>query len=183
MIPAAPRLATIATHSYDPGLPRFRNICDLPDEAAEAILARYRAVGRCLKADYLARRRLVEDWLQAERRRKLGATPLERPIYLFLGAFADGRDPARPASFQVPLAALPAAALTFTWGDSMDAAPPGSEARLFTLAELQDEVRRRRPPTPGEPGARGGPGRFIEVQLWDRRPLAPYRPATAIAAP
>lgn len=196
------RLPDVVTHNFDPARGPFRNLCALPDAEAERVLDEIRASGtRRIKADYLRRRRAVEDWLRAERRRKLGqklgTTRLDRPIYFFLGDFADGLDRSRPASLVLPLAAFPPEVLTFTYPDSMASLPLSRDDRLrahrkayhgkvFTLPEIAAVVARF-----GLPGDRWKPAsdrwkppsdrwkteesmcydRFIEVQVWDDRPL------------
>lgn len=79
-------LPEVVTHTFDPGRGPFRNVCELPEVEAEAVLDEMRAAGRRIKADYLRRRLDAEDWLIGERRRKLGRTRLARPVYFFLGS-------------------------------------------------------------------------------------------------
>ena len=179
------RLPDVVTHNFDPARGPFRNLCALPDAEAERVLDEIRASGtRRIKADYLRRRRAVEDWLRAERRRKLGqklgTTRLDRPIYFFLGDFflgdfADGRDRSRPASLVLPLAAFPPEVLTFTYPDSMASLPLSRDDRLrahrkahhgkvFTLPEIAAVVARfglpgdrwKPPATVGSPPATAG---------------------------
>lgn len=174
----------VVTHNYDPQRGPFRNICELPRAKAEAVLADIAASGvRVIKADYLRRRLATEDWLQSERNRKLGPTRLERPIYFFLGNFADGRDASRPDSLVMPLAAFSAEILTFTYPDSMASLGIAQRnahrsqrkdyhGQVFTLGEIGEVVARH-----GMPGERWNADpamqydRFIEMQLWDDRPI------------
>ena len=147
-------LPAVITHNYDPARGAARNIRDLPPAEAERIVDEIRASGqRPIKANYLPRRRATEDWLIAERRRKLGETPLQRPVYVFLGDFADGRDPSRPAALVMPLAAFRLQTLTFTCPDSMTRLPIATRPELadhrrpyhgqvFTLAEIEAVVTR-----------------------------------------
>ncbi|GAB4065624.1 hypothetical protein KHC28_21610 [Ancylobacter sonchi] len=178
-------IPAVITHNFDPARGAGRNLCDLPPVEAERVLDEIRAsCARSIRANYLARRLAVEEWLIAERRRKLGATPLERPIYFFLGDFADGRDPSRPASLVLPLDAFRSEMLTFTYPDSMASLPIATRPDLaahrrpyhghvFTLDELREVVARF-----GMPGERWrhDPARqhdrFIEVQAWDAVPIA-----------
>ena len=94
----------VITHNFDPARGALHNICELSERQAELVLDDIRASGT-RKANYLQRRRAVENWLIAECRRKLGPTHLQRPRYFFLGNFADGRDRSRPESLVMPLAA------------------------------------------------------------------------------
>jgi len=173
---------TVITHNYHPDRGPLRNICDLPDEAAERILDNIRAAGTArLRASYLRKRRVTEAWLIAERTRRLGPPRLPRPLYFFLGDFADGLDPSRPQSVVLPLAALAPEMLTFTYPDSMAsfslARRDGHAAdrkphhgRVFILEEIRALVADE-----GLPDPRGDArfDRFIEVQVWDDTPLKP----------
>ena len=131
----------------------------------------------------MRRQLAVEDWLICESKRKLGSTSLVRPIYFFLGDFADGRDRSRPQSFVIPLAAFSPDMITFTYPDSMASLPIAKRddqllhrkeyhGQVFTLHEIKDVVAKF-----GLPGDRWmtDPSmrydRFIEVQVWDDRPI------------
>lgn len=171
----AAALPALVTHSYCRALPRFRNLCEADAGVAEAVLARFRAAGRRIADDYLPRRRETEAWLAEAADRLLGPLPLARPLYFFLGDFDDGLDPARPDALVLPLSLFPAGAITFTYGDSM-AGEAGRAAfprgRVFTLQGLRElAAERGLPPAP----AAGGRRDFVEMQLWDEAPLAPWR--------
>lgn len=177
----------VITHNFDSTRGAGRNICDLALADAERVLDEIRASGRrSIKPDYLARRLTVEDWLIAERRRKLGKTPLHRPLYCFLGDFAEGLDASRPSSLVMPLDAFSADTLTFTYPDSMASLPIATHddhaehrmpyhGQVFTLAEIREVVA-----IFGLPGTRWRDeparayDRFIEVQVWDALPLMAF---------
>ncbi len=180
-------MPAVITHNYQPAWGALRNICSLPRAKAAAILTKMRASGHAaLKPDYFDRRLRTERWLLAERTRKLGRPHLRNPIYFFLGDFADGRDPARPASLVVPLDALPPETMTFTYPDSMASLPLGGEpkhaldrqpyhGKVFTLTEITQVVKHYGLPGPGGKAGRAALyDRFIEVQVWDGRPLRAY---------
>ena len=180
-------LPDVITHNYDPARGALRNLCTLPPDKAEAILVAIRASGLSrIKADYLERRFRTEDWLLRERTGKLGRPHLKHPIYFFLGDFADGLDPSRPESLVIPLSVLPPETLTFTYPDSMASLPLATKdvhlpdrkpyhGQVFTLREIEDVIARF-----GMPGHQGQTAplkthdRFIEVQVWDDRPLRRY---------
>lgn len=169
----------IITHNYDPDHGAFGNICDLPDSEAEHILGALRVSGkRRLKPDYLKRRRATEQWLRSERTRKLGPSRLNRPVYFFLGDFADGLDPSRPLSVRLALSAFSPDMLTFTYGDSMSSLPIATRlehvairkayhGQVFTLDEIKNVVAAFGMPDKHAPS----PDRFIEVQIWDDEPI------------
>jgi hypothetical protein len=181
------RLPAIITHNYDPDRGPFRNICTLSGDEAERILDEIRATGkRNLRPSYLQRRLATEEWLRAERTRKLGPLPVAHPIYCFLGNF-DGVDSSRPLSIRIPLATFAREAITFTYPDSMASLPLATRdehrgdrrpyhGQVFTLEEIEAVVAAF-----GMPGA--GPGQsahrydtFIEVQIWDDKPQRDYLP-------
>lgn len=177
----------IVTHNYDPDFGAFRNICELPDSEANLVLDQIRAMGkRKIKANYLQRRRAVEDWLICESRKKIGSISLDRPIYFFLGDFADGRDQSRPQSFVMPLAEFSPDMITFTYPDSMASLPLATRdehlldrqeyhGKLFTLNEIKDVIARFGMPGDRwktDPSTRSD--RFIEVQVWNDEPIKRY---------
>jgi len=167
-------LPDLVTHNYHPARGIGGNICNLPRNEAERILDELRAMGRGLRPDYLQKRLRVEDWLIAEKNEKLGDTPLSRPIYFFLGDFADGKDRSRPAALVMPLTALSPGILTFTYADSMTSHQIGLAGtdypygNVFTRREIGDVAAKF-------DGWEKGPGEwrdvFIEVQVWDDRPI------------
>lgn len=177
-------LPDVITHTYDPSRGAFRNICTLADADAERVLDDIRASARPgLKPNYLARRRATERWLMAERIRKLGPPHLSHPVYVFLGDFDDGLDPARPDAFKLPLGLIPPGDMTFTYPDSMASLPLATKpehaadrrpyhGEVFTLAEVEQVVAEFGMPDPlRQDRASTRFDRFIEVQIWDDRPL------------
>jgi len=190
-------LADFVTHNYHPARGIGGNICDLPPREAERILDNLRAMGRGLRPNYLRKRFLVEDWLIAGKNKKLGSTPLNRPLYFFLGNFADGKDRSRPESLVMPLTAFSPGSLTFTYSDSMtsyqigviEADHPSRHERhygqVFTRTEIEEVVA-----TFGLPNERWERDSsewrdlFIEVQVWDDRPVREWvaRPCASILA-
>jgi len=180
-------IPNVITHNYDPARGIGRNICNLPPDQAEGVLEEIRASGtRKIKSNYLSRPMVVKDWLIAERERLLEKTPMSRPIYCFLGNFADGKDLSRPASLVMPFDAFPAEALTFTYPDSMASLPIATKedhlvhrkeyhGQVLTLAEIKTVVAQY-----GLPGDRWMHDptmiydRFIEVQVWDDAPMKQF---------
>jgi hypothetical protein len=180
-------LPEVITHNYDPEGVRFGNLCDLPLHEAEAILQRIRDTGkRSIRDTYLRRRLNTEEWLIRERQQILGQTFRERPIYFFLGDFADGKDSSRPSSIILPLSHLPPDTLTFTYPDSMASLPLATDYELkadrrpyhgqvFTLDQIRSVVREYGLPDDSHKVTDLGRfDHFIEVQVWDERPILEY---------
>jgi hypothetical protein len=177
-------LPAVITHRYHPSRGIGGNVCDLPEAEAERILQSLRAMGRGLRPDYLRKRLRVEDWLISAKNEKLGPTPLLRPVYFFLGDFTAAEDPSRPAALVMPLAAFPPDCLTFTYADSMTSHQLGiididhlaraesHHGRVFTRTEIAEVIA-----TLGLPqdqwriNAGAWRDLFIEVQVWDDRPI------------
>jgi hypothetical protein len=174
----------VLTHNYDPEGVFLSNLCDLSSAEAENVLHRIHQSGkRAVKANYLRRRFETEAWLIGERQRLLGQTPRERPIYFFLGNFADGKDPSRPCSLVMPLADFPPDILTFTYPDSMASFAIGTRkdheaermpyhGQVFMLPKIRSVVAEFG--MPEDQWKADGPrrfDRFIEVQVWDERPI------------
>ena len=163
----------VVTHRYDPARGACFNMCSLADSEALGVLERLRRESRPgLKADYLERRRVTEEWLASAAREVLGRAFGAPPVYFFLGDFSFLADPSRPASLVIPLSSLAADTMTFTLGDSMSvAAEP--KRRVYTLQEVVALFAE------GEALAgfgfcdRGGfQKRFVEVQVWERLPVS-----------
>jgi hypothetical protein len=177
-------MPAVVTHNYDPEGAFLGNICDLDPSDAEQVLQRIRSSGRRqIKQNYLRRRLETEDWLIQERRRLLGDTRRERPIYFFLGNYADGKDSSRPCSLVMPLSAFSKDVLTFTMPDSMASFPIGTRdefraerqpyhGQVFSLDEIRQVIAEF-----GMPGDRWKTDhsrrfdRFVEVQVWDESPV------------
>jgi hypothetical protein len=185
-------LPDLVTHNYHPARGIGGNICGLPPAEAERILDTMRALGRGLRPDYLRKRLRVEDWLIAAKDAKLGPTALRRPIYFFLGNFADGKDPSRPSALVMPLSAFPAGSLTFTTADSMTShqlGVVGAESasgaaphygQVFTRSEIEDVVASLELPDEPWEGPFGAQrDLFIEVQVWDDQPIREWVAKTA----
>jgi hypothetical protein len=150
----------------------------------EKVLQRIRDSGkRAINGKYLGRRLETEAWLIGERQRLLGRTRRDRPIYFFLGDFADGKDASRPCSLVMPLGAFPPDVLTFTYPDSMASFLIGTRDDLRPLRRpyhgqvLTHREIGRVVETFGMPGERWRTDdlhrfdRFIDVQVWDERPI------------
>ena len=179
-------MPSCVTHNYDPDGVFLGNLCDLPRAQAEAVLQRIRESGRrIIRPDYLEKRHRTEEWLIGARRMLLGETSRKRPIYFFLGDFADGRDLSRPCSLAMPLAAFRPEVVTFTYPDSMTSFSSLSEigadgrrkfpyGQVFTFSQIVSVIDEF-----GLPGERADRTlahheRYIELQVWDDQPIVNF---------
>jgi len=176
--------SAVAIHCFRPEYGPFRNICALPDESAETILAdmRERYNFGWLVPSYLSERREVEAWLRKAFRAKGGRIVDSHPVYLSLM-------PAVPSpsndTIIVPLERFPSDTLSFTYPDSMISygishwMRPGEEherrpyhGEVFRLEEIEAVIDRYG--WPNEPEGRelrSNYDKSVEVQVWDHAPL------------
>lgn len=159
----------VVTHLYDPAIGACPNICSLNDSEAERVLDKLRLQFRpTLKPNYLARRRITEQWLSEAARQIHGRRFDEGPAYFFLGDFSRTIDLSRPAALIVPLSTLPANAITFTLGDSMSVAEE-AKRRVYSTDEIVELFHIGEAVAGfGLTDSGGFQDRFIEVQVWDR---------------
>ncbi|WP_216594182.1 hypothetical protein [Synechococcus sp. PCC 6312] len=171
----------------------MKNICSYPDEMAEQFLSTLKESGKraWLHPGYLEERRRVEAWLYSEFVRKGKKPHLQSPRYFVLGEnddffqkngfFSD----ANPAKLQIPLSLFSSDMISFTYPDSMpslaiatDTTGRGDSYRkpihgqVFTAEEIIEVIQEY-----GMPGDKWKTeeywryDRFIEVQVWDDRPI------------
>jgi hypothetical protein len=166
----SPEVPRIAVHYA--GGPPFHSMMDLDPEQRAVVLGQghVRGADRFADPDYLKIRGRVEDELYAQFRVLHGDPRRVRPHYAILGRSA--RAEARPVPGRACILALdelPAASVSFTWGDSfrLDAdycAATGGDhpasRRIYRVNDLPDVLRRW-------DGSTGRPGwQEIELQLW-----------------
>lgn len=179
-----PHLPDFLCHYYEASDGPFRNLSDLPDEAAEQLLQQIREgddrrFASRRPADYLSVRRRLEAQVRAGFIAKGGKPLRERPHYLILGAcpwvrdwYPDGRE------LRIPLTAFSAAIVSFTYGDSFPAMRyqdgKAYRGQVYTLAELPGLISRFGLPQDWNAGGEHGPERYIEAQVWADEPLRRY---------
>lgn len=165
--PSVPRIAV-----HYAGGPPFQSMMDLDPSQRAAVLERGRIRGaeRFQDPTYVDVRTRVEEDLLV-RFREAGGTALRvRPHYSLLGRSARAESvPAPGRAYLLPLDHLPAASVSFTWGDSfrfhdtfplaVGEARPAS-LRVYHLNDLPDVLGRLE-------GSAGRPAwQEIEIQLW-----------------
>ncbi|WP_455382929.1 hypothetical protein [Salinispira pacifica] len=187
-------------HFYRKGDRPFRSLSALTDEQAIAAMTALYVPGSVFwerfrdPGAYFTFRRGVECELHAEFVRKGGRPKRSYPIYFVLGRprwtveAVDEPTLATTSEIQIPLSAIDASQISFTYPDSMTAAliraeknpeyyDPECHGRLFTLHELASLVSER-----GVPGEDWGPSlpphlpNYVEAQVWDEEPLLAFLP-------
>lgn len=170
-----PSIPDFLSHYYEASEGPFRNLSDLPEMEAEAVLQHIRQAGNRFASqrqdDYLAIRRGLEDRVRSLFIEKGGRPVRRRPHYLVLGAcpwlvgwYSQG------CELRVPLAMFAMDIISFTYGDTFPAMRfrDGKPYRgqVFTLAEVPDLVSQYGLPQLWNADGKLGPDRYIEAQVW-----------------
>ncbi|WP_310551477.1 hypothetical protein [Paenibacillus glufosinatiresistens] len=168
-------------HYYEASLGPFRNLSDLEPEEAEAVLEELRLRGTSFAGqrtpDYLAVRRSLETAAREQFIRKGGRPLRSCPHYMTLGEcpwlldwYEDGRQ------LDLSVGDFEEDRISFTYGDLFptmryrDGKP--YRGQIYTLKEITGLMDVYGLPQVWNPHGAGGPERYIEVQIWDDRPLA-----------
>jgi hypothetical protein len=178
-----PAIPDFLSHYYEASEGPFRNLSDLPESEAEAVLQHIRQAGDRFASqrqkDYLSVRRDLEGRVRGLFTAKGGRPRRTHPHYLILGAcpwlktwYVDGRE------LRIPLAAFCPQIVSFTYGDTfpamrfMDGKP--TRGQVYTLGELPGLIHQHGLPQVWNPDGKYGPERYIEAQVWDDEPLQAY---------
>ena len=173
------------SHYYEASDGPLRNLSDLTEEQAEAILQEIRRAGDRFasqrKEDYLSVRRGLEEQVRELFIQKGGRPKRRRPHYFVLGEcpwlkswYVNG------CELQIPLANFRPEVVSFTYGDTfpamrfMDGKP--YRGQVYTLAEIPALVAQYGLPQVWNGEGKLGPERYIEAQVWDDEPLRDYLP-------
>ena len=172
-------------HYYEADDGPLRNLSDLPELEAEAVLQGIRLRGDRFASqradDYLTVRRSLEDRVRELFIVKGGKPKGLRPHYFILGECAWLKSwYQHGCELRVPLAAFHAQGISFTYGDTfpamrfMDGNP--TRGQVYTLTELSALVQQYGLPQVWNVDGKLGPDRYIEAQVWEDEPLQRYLP-------
>ena len=187
------QIPSYITHYYSAGSNILKNVCSQPDDIAWELLCNLKEDGKrtWLHPGYLEERRRVETWLYDEFVRKGKKPHLRNPLYFVLGEnddffhktgfFSD----ADPVTLRLPLSMFNSDMISFTYPDSMPSLAIATDrtgradpyrkpihGHVFTSEEITSVIQEY-----GMPGNKWKTeehwryDRFIEVQVWDDRPI------------
>jgi hypothetical protein len=171
-------------HYYECSRGPFVSLSDLPFAEAEQILGALRRAGRTFASrrapDYLAIRHDLEVRVRHTFEARGGRPRRERPHSMTLEACPWLREwYIQSCELSIPLTAFAPDVISFTYGDIFPAMRLQDgrpyRGRVYTLAELPDLIQQYGLPQDWNCDGRHGPERYIEAQVWDDAPLAPYR--------
>ncbi|MDH6427785.1 hypothetical protein [Paenibacillus sp. FSL H8-0282] len=167
-------------HYYDESTGPFQNLSDLPSQEAEQVLndLRQRNKGFASKrsADYLDIRRGLEAKARELFIIKGGKPSRACPHYMTLGECPGLLDwYPRGKSLQITIEQFDPASISFTYGDLFptmrykDGKPYRNQ--VYTWDEIIDVIDKFGMPQEWNANGDKGPERYIEVQIWDDKPL------------
>lgn len=178
-------------HYYDSTIGPFRNLSDVSEAEARAVLAdirREKPRSQSAKRDprYVEHRRSCESILRREFARKGGRRERFAPHYMVVGHspwlstwFENG------AFIKIPIEEFDKSTLSFTYGDSMPTFSPsvndGREyrCRLYTYDEIVPVIDKYGLPQDWNDDGRFGPERYVEVHVWSDETIVRYTDALA----
>jgi len=171
-------------HYYEQSRGPFRNLSDLLQDEAEAVMVLLRqqrdGFASERNADYIAVRRELEDRVRQRFIAKGGQPQRERPHYMTVGAcewvkgwYTHG------CALSILLTRFTPEQVSFTYGDLFPAMRYGDgkpyRQQVYTLPELPELIATYDLPQVWNADGRQGPDRYIEAQIWDDAPLSAYR--------
>ncbi len=170
-------------HYYEAAQGPFRNLSDLSLAEAEVVLEGIRREGSIFASrrapDYMCVRRELEARIRQLFIARGGRPRRAVPHYMTLGPcpwvkewYRDGRE------LCIPLGAFDPLSISFTYGDLFPAMRyrDGKPYRgqVYTVSDLPELVHRFGLPQEWNPEGKLAPERYIEAQVWDDAPLAPF---------
>lgn len=178
-----PDMPDLLSHYYECAHGPFRNLSDLGDDDAEAVLATLRQRGRTFAAqsapDYLDTRRKLEATVRA-RFVERGGRPIRlHPHYMLLGECEWVRSWFEAGCIlQIRLDVFDWRQVSFTYGDIFPAMRFGDgkpyRQQVYLLHELPALIAQFGLPQQQNPEGLHGPDRYIEAQVWDDTPLEAF---------
>ncbi|MGG1556075.1 hypothetical protein [Paenibacillus ferrarius] len=170
-------------HYFDDSLGPFRNLSDLEPEEAERVLDEIRVQQKGFASkrslDYLTIRRSLEKRARELFMQKGGKPIRIHPQYMTVGEcpwllewFEKGK------ALRIPITAFDSLTLSFTYGDLFPTMryQDGKKYRgqVYTLNEIGQIINEFGLPQEWNSQGKDGPERYIEVQIWDDKPLAAW---------
>ncbi|NIK77837.1 hypothetical protein FHS15_002975 [Paenibacillus castaneae] len=171
-------------HYYDKSTGPFRNLSDLLPEDAENVLTAIRNSNRGFASkrskDYLEIRRSLELKARQLFIHKGGSPIRSHPHYMTLGEcpwlmgwYPEGK------ALSLSISEFDPSTISFTYGDLfptmryLDDKP--YRKQIYLLDEIRHVIRQFGLPQNWNPEGNKGPERYIEVQIWDDKPLQKWK--------
>ena len=169
----------------------FAGITDIEFSDAEDLCRKLHREGlsaRCYDVEYVKRRLSTEEIIRSEFIKKGGCVKKNHPYYLTLGNcdswFYNKKGCFGSINFSIT--DFDVNSISFTYGDSiptyMEQFQDGKEYRknVYTYREILEIVKKYGYPQNWNSSGKRGPETYIEVQVWDEKPIFEFRPQNII---
>jgi hypothetical protein len=170
-------------HYYEASIGPFKTLSDLSSEESERVLQDIRQEGLMFAAkrseDYMTIRRGLEYKVRNLFIDKGGKPLRKSPYSMTLGECSWIKQWYKNAKeIKIPISAFDSKTISFTYGDIFPAMryQDGREYRqkVYTLEEIEQIINIYGLPQEWNKEGKNGPERYIEVQVWDNKPIKDY---------
>ena len=169
-------------HYYERQLGPFKNLSDLSLEQAQDILEKIKAEKKEMAANrfpgYLERRKELEQIARKMFIAKGGKPVRQTPHYMVVGECAWLQTWYKLGCFvKIPVSAFKPETISFSYGDLFPTFSPRVNdqkeyrRQIYTLSEIVGIIEKYGFPQEWNIDGKFGPERYIEVQVWDDKPL------------
>ena len=172
-------------HYYEKQIGPFKNLSDLTLEEAQAVLGKIKAENQVMAAHrfpgYLERRAELEQIASTMFIAKGGKPVRQVPHYMVVGECAWLQTWYQNGCFvKIPVRAFKPETISFSYGDLFPTFSPRVNdqkeyrRQIYTLSEIVGIIEKYGFPQDWNIDGKFGPERYIEVQVWDDKPLQGY---------
>jgi hypothetical protein len=172
-------------HYYEKKIGPFKNLSDLSLEQAQDVLGKIKAENQVMAAHrfpgYLERRAELEQIARKMFIAKGGKPIRKVPHYMVVGECVWLQTWYEQGCFvKIPVSAFQPETISFSYGDLFPTFSPRVNdqkeyrRQIYTLSEIVDTIEKYGFPQDWNIDGKFGPERYIEVQVWDDKPLQVY---------
>ena len=169
-------------HYYEKAKGPFKNLSDLPLVQAQAILGKIKAENQVMAAHrfpgYLERRAELEQIARELFIAKGGKPVRQTPHYMVVGECTWLQTWYERGCFiKIPVRTFQPETISFSYGDLFPTFSPRVDdqkeyrRQIYTLSEIVGIIEKYGFPQDWNMDGKFGPERYIEVQVWDDKPL------------
>ena len=172
-------------HYYEKQIGPFKNLSDLTLEEAQTVLGKIKTENQVMAAHrfpgYLERRAELEQIARTMFIDKGGKPVRQVPHYMVVGECAWLQTWYQNGCFvKIPVQAFKPETISFSYGDLFPTFSPRVNdqkeyrRQIYTLSEIVGIIEKYGFPQDWNIDGKFGPERYIEVQVWDDKPLQGY---------
>ncbi|MFN2234526.1 MAG: hypothetical protein ACK2U1_09870 [Anaerolineales bacterium] len=172
-------------HYYEKKMGPFKNLSDLSLYEAKAVLGKIKSENQVMAAHrfpgYLERRAELEQIARKMFIAKGGKPARKVPHYMVVGECVWLQTWYEQGCFvKIPVSVLQPETISFSYGDLFPTFSPRVNdqkeyrRQIYTLSEIVSIIQKYGFPQEWNMDGKFGPERYIEVQVWDDKPLQVY---------